>query len=423
MLAAWWNPVDWVRGAAGALFGLVSDAANGLLGDIFEWIASLLIRGVIWLFDVVYDFISEQTSPDLGAEWFVGDGKPMEIATRLFGMLLMLLVILAIAEAVWNRDGGHLLRSIGQDAPKVLFLNLSLVFMVEIGLAAADGVSLWFLALFGNDIEVFTLKLSEVTNDLAFGSGILVVVLMALLLVLVLAFVCLELIFRQSFILVLVPITAILLATEVYRPTKGMGSRAGRLLLVTIAAKPMIALCLAAGAAALGAQAEQASLNAVTEPGGPREVTREQYDSWRQSEGQRLIFNPFLLPVDDMTDEDWELLLSAERCCGELRVVADGASGWRVEPDPAQPTVIVETAPGDDIDAVDTAAVAPTFGLVMTGLATMLLAGFSPFVLMRLISTDPGASTGEARTQVGGSLHTATGAARRGGSAIGRKAG
>ena len=63
-------------------------------------------------------------------------------------------------------------------------------------------------------------------------------------------FVAFELVFRESFVLVLVPLCAVLLCTEVYRPTKGMGARAVRLLIVTIAAKPIIALCLAVGAVA-----------------------------------------------------------------------------------------------------------------------------------------------------------------------------
>lgn len=420
ILAAWWNPLDWVRNAVGALSGAVSAAANGLLGDIFEWIASLLIRGVIWLFGVVYDFISTQTSPDLTAAWFVADGAPMAIAGRLFAILLMLFVILAIAEAVWNRDGGQLLRSIGQDAPKVMALNLSLLFLTGIGLAVADGVSTWFLGLFGDNIELFTIKMAEITNSLAFGSGILVVVLVALFLVLVLAFVCLELIFRQSFVLVLVPICAILLATEVYRPTKGMGGRACRLLVVTIAAKPMIALCLAAGAAALGAQAAQTTINAVDEPGGAREITSEQYQQWVQREHDRISRD--ITGMLFTSEQDWAQLLTPERCCGRLFIRPQTWTDppWRLMPDPAQPTVVVNDAT-QDIDAVDTTAVAPTFGLMMTGLATMVLAAFSPFVLMRLISTDPGASTGEARTQVGGSAKTAGRSAGKVGSALARK--
>jgi hypothetical protein len=58
----------------------------------------------------------------------------------------------------------------------------------------------------------------------------------------------------------------------------------------------------------------------------------------------------------------------------------------------------------------------------MAGLATMMLAAFSPFVLMRLLSGDPSASTAEARAAVGGSLSTVVGGAGKVG-AMAKKAG
>ena len=73
--------------------------------------------------------------------------------------------------------------------------------------------------------------------------------------------------------------------------------------------------------------------------------------------------------------------------------------------DPWRETIV--TGGDQDIDGVDTSAVAPTFGLVMAGLAAMMIAAFSPFLLAKLLSTDPAASTGEARGAVGGSMNTA----------------
>ncbi len=94
-------------------------------------------------------------------------------------------------------------------------------------------------------------------------------------------------------------------------------------------------------------------------------------------------------------------VLVPQRCCGDLSWTTTSV----LAVDPWQDTIVIDQH-SDDIDSVDTAAVAPTFGLLMAGLATMMLAAFSPFVLMRLISTDPGASTAEARAAVGGSLGT-----------------
>lgn len=425
ILAAWWNPVDWVKAALGKLGGVVSAAADSLLGDIFEWLSSLLLRGVMWLFDVIYRFISEQTTPNLQAAWF--QNGPLAIAQRVGGMLLLMLVILAVAETVWNRDGGQLLRAIGQDAPKVMVLTLGLTFVTTIGLAVADGVATMFMELFGNNIESFSEAMSSVTADLGFGAGVVVIVLMALFLLIVLMFVALELVFRESFVLILVPLCAVLLCTEVYRPTKGVGSRAARLLVVTIAAKPIIALCLAVGAVALGQQAAQTSVDAVEEPAaGPREITQAEFDDWVERQLPGCVIGRSVdlgISADAVSQhgsaaaDECRRLLVPERCCGDLSWTTTSV----LAVDPWQDTIVIDQE-SDDIDSLDTAAVAPTFGLLMAGLATMMLAAFSPFVLMRLLSGDPSASTAEARAAVGGSLSTVVGGAGKVG-AMAKKAG
>lgn len=427
---AWsWNPIDWIKGGIGKLAGLVGDAANGLLGDIFEWLSSLLLRGVIWLFGVIFDFISKSTTPNLAASWFQ-DG-PMATARWVGAMLVVLFVILAIAEAVWNRDGGQLLRSLGQDAPKVIVLTLGLTAFTSVGLVAADGVTVMFMELFGENIETFTTTMASITSELSFGAGVLVIVLMALFLIVVLLFVAVELIVRESFVLILVPICAVLISTEMYRPTKGMGSRSTRLLMTTIAAKPMIALCLAVGAAALGQQAIDTEVDAVAEPAtGPREITEEQLTSWYEVELDRCVVGMAAstdalqvqalanlidgaAETDVLKEHCRDEIVVAERCCDALDFSAPAV----LRSDPWRETVV--TGSSDDIDGVDTSAVAPTFGLVTAGLATMVLAAFSPFLLMRLISTDPGASTGDARSAIGGSIGTAKSSVTKAGSRIG----
>ena len=80
-------------------------------------------------------------------------------------------------------------------------------------------------------------------------------------------------------------------------------------------------------------------------------------------------------------------MLVPQRCCGDLvgpRPACSPTAPW-------QDTIVIEDGDDDSeaIDSVDTAAVAPTFGLLMAGLATMMLAAFSPFVLMRLVSSRP----------------------------------
>lgn len=403
LVAFSWNPLDWAKGALSWFGEQVSEAASGLLGDIFEWIAGLLIRGIVWLFDVLLQFVSEATSPDLEAGWFQ-DG-PMSIAKNIAAYLLFLFVILAIAEAVWNRDGGQLLRSTAQDLPRVMFLELMLITGTMGALAAGDFFSIRSLDLFGENIKALPEALNEATDGLVFGVGVLVICLVGLFLLLAAVFVTFELVLREGLILVLVPLVGVLLATEVYRPTKGMGSRAMRLLGVTIAMKPAVALCLAIGAAALGQEAvtanEAAPYVATPEPTpvphnpnsfGPTGIT---ISVW----------------VEAMKDAGIpERYLTRDNCipeypagCSPLTLAEDGRV---LRADGAEAYV----APGDEdpkaIENADTSAVAPTFGLMLAGLAVMVLAAMSPFLLMRLISIEAASESQAWRQGVGGAARS-----------------
>ena len=98
-------------------------------------------------------------------------------------MLLFLFVILAIAEAVWNRDGGQLLRSTGQDVPTVMFLALRLMFMTTMGLAVADDFSIDVHGPVRRQHQLVLRGDDEASpTGWSFGAGVLVIVLVALFL-------------------------------------------------------------------------------------------------------------------------------------------------------------------------------------------------------------------------------------------------
>jgi hypothetical protein len=394
MLAAWWNPVDWIRGAIGWFGEQITDAASGLLGQVFEWVAGALIRGIVWLFDVVLGYVYAATTPDVEASWFTGadapGSAPLEIAKSVGGFLLVLFVILAIAEAVWNRDGNQLLRSTAQDLPRAVFLIVTLTFATTLAVAVADAFAAQSMDLFGTNIEAIPNRLAEITHGLVFGVGVLVVALVALFLALTLLFVAFELLIRQALIYVLVVVATVLLTTEVYRPTKGMGSRALRLLGVTIAAKPMIALCLAVAATAVGSEAAGvtdagSSRDAVEEPGRPAGTVSElDLNAWMLLQRQQ---SP-PIPPEYLIEENCAPITmpGGATSCQSLQLVdgvvmrADGIAA--ITRDQA-------TASDEPIDEQETTAVAPTVGLLLAGLAAMVLAAFSPFLLLRLINTDP----------------------------------
>jgi hypothetical protein len=331
------NPLDLLTAPIRAL----KSAGSALIREAFQWIVGLMLSGVAWFFTVVWNFISTATTPDLYAAWFTGG--PYRIVTVLAASLLMLTVTLAIAEGIWNRDGPGLLRSVAQDLPKAMFLLTGLLFISTLGIAIADAITNALLGVFGDGVGTFTDALTSVDNELGFGAGLLVVILMALLLVLVLGVVALELVFREGFIFVLVAITALAVVFDVYRPTRGAGARAGRLLAGVIAAKPIIALCFAIGGAALGgphgSESAGADKAAVPEPGGA--------DAGDPAPGSGLV------PAGT---------------------------------DPAQ---------GDDADDLG-----PTMGALLAGLATMSLAGFAPFTVLKLFPVAEATAADGARAAV-----------------------
>lgn len=247
-------------------FKVAESVATKAAKEIFEMIANLLLAGVGWLFSIVWNFIDDTTTPDLYATWFAGG--PFAIIIKLASMLLMLAVALATAEAIWNRDGTELARAVIQHFPKALFMLTGLLFVTTIGLALADAVTAWLLDTVAYGANDFAEALLGVDNAFSFGFGLIVIIIAALLMIFVLLIVALELIVREAFIFVLVAITALALVADVYRPARGAGGRAGRLLAGVIAMKPIIALCFAIGAAALGTVGgSNADVSAVPEPG------------------------------------------------------------------------------------------------------------------------------------------------------------
>ncbi len=256
------NPLDLIRIPFNVGKSIATKAAN----DIFEMMAIQLLSGVGWLFSIVWGFIDSSTTPDLYATWFTGG--PFGIVTKLASMLLMLAVALAIAEAIWNRDTSELARAVVQHFPKALFMLTGLLFVTTLGLALADAVTAWMLDTVAYGANDFAESLLDTDNGFSFGLGLVVIMIAALAMIVVLLVVALELIVRESFIFVLVAITALALVADVYRPSRGAGGRAGRLLAGVIAMKPIIALCFAIGAAALGAHgADDTAVSAIPEPG------------------------------------------------------------------------------------------------------------------------------------------------------------
>jgi hypothetical protein len=315
----------------------LKSAGADLIKEAFQWICGMLLSGVAWLFMVIWRFLAEATTPNLYASWFTGG--PYAVMRTLASGILMLALLLAIGEAVWNRSGQGVLRALVHDFPKAVFLLTTLLFITTLGLGLADAVSAWLMGMFSGSANDFAATMSNVTGKLQFGAGLAVVILTALVMLLVLLAVAIGFMFREGFIFFLVAITVVMVCLDVYRPTKGAGGQSMRLLAGVIVAKPLIALCFALGGAMLGAAATDSppDAGAVAEPGTA------------------------------------------------ATAAADPTA------DPAMASAIGENA--DDLPR--------TFGVLLAGMATMMLAAVAPLTVLKLVPAAAGAgSVHEAQQEV-----------------------
>ena len=336
------NPIDIVTAPFRWGFDQLKSAGSDLIREAFQWLCGLLLSGVSWLFMTVWNFIAEATTPNLYASWFTGG--PFAVMRTVAIAVLMLAVILAIAETVWNRDGGALLRSVAQDFPKAVFLLTVLLFVTTLGLGFADALSALFMGMFSGSANDFATAMSNVAGELQFGAGLLVVMFAAVLMVLLLLLLAAAFLLREGFIFFLVAISAVMIAVDVYRPTKGAAGQSMRLLAGVILAKPIVALCFALGGAMLGqANADSAASAEIAEPGTATEAAS----------------------------------------------------------DPTTDAAVAEIV-GEDADDL-----AATFGTLLAGMATMMVAGVAPIVMLRLVPAANSTATAEAQQAVGAKVSSA----------------
>lgn len=328
------NPISVVTAPFRWGLNTLKSAGSDLIKEGFQWLCGLLLSGVAWLFMVVWNFIAEATTPNLYAAWFTGG--PFAVMRTIAVAVLMLAVFLSIAETIWNRDGGALLRSVAQDFPKALFLLTGLLFITTLGLGLADAISAWLMTLFNDGSMNFANAMTNVANELQFGAGLIVVMLTALLMTVLLVLLAVAFVFREGFIFFLVAITAVMVALDVYRPTKGAGGQAMRLLAGVIIAKPVVALCFALGGQMLG------SINSE--------------------------------PADQVAEPG-------------TTVTAPGT-------DPDDPTTAQVL--GEDSDDLS-----GTVGVLLAGMATMMLAAVTPITMLRLIPGGNATTAHEAQSAMG----------------------
>lgn len=236
---------------AGGVVAPVASAAGQAIQEGFaESISHWVGDGATFFMGKVAGVIDSTTTPQLSAEWFQSNYKPM---LALAGLLVVPLMFMSVIGAVIHNDSGRLVRLLAGNLPAATLLAGAGVTLVTVGLAVTDEIS----GAIGHGAganagealarAVAALRMVDETGGLfaLFAGG-------AMLIVGTVA-VWFELVLRSAAIYVAALFLPIALAGLVWPATSHWAKRLTHLLVAVIAAKVVIVAILALAASGLAA--------------------------------------------------------------------------------------------------------------------------------------------------------------------------
>jgi hypothetical protein len=255
--------IPFVSDAAGAVGGAVANAFTAA----FEALVSLMTSLIASVLAALESLITATTTPDVSSAWFT-DG-PYGAAVGFGLVLLALCAMGAVVTAVRTGDPGLLGRRVALGVPAAVIAMALTPIVMQVLLGLADEVSSSFNRVAGGEIQDFTGSIvtgaEGAGGDTASSgaAGLLAVLLGPLMIFGALAiYAVLQL--RAALVMLGVALVPLALAAEVWPALEGTRRRVMRLTIGLIAAKPVIFLALALGAAAMNAT----TAPAVTGPPG-----------------------------------------------------------------------------------------------------------------------------------------------------------
>lgn len=169
------NPVDIIRDLGGS-------AASAGTSSAMRWMVSSLLSATGWTFRQVYGFIDTSTRPDVTAGWFAGPGGPYRVMFGVAASMLALTLILSIGHAVWNGAGSDLSRTLLHDFPRTIAVMVGFLGFTTMAIEVADALTGVLLGSFGDSATRFAGQAGNLGERTDFGSGLMVVGLLALVL-------------------------------------------------------------------------------------------------------------------------------------------------------------------------------------------------------------------------------------------------
>ena len=252
------NPIDLVVGA-------VTSTSASLVRSAVESVVGSITDSAGWVFMQVVGFVDRSTSPDVSASWFAGAGGPYGVMASVAIGLLALTLLLQITSAVWHRAGSAQLRVVLADFPRTVVLMVGTLGFTSLAIEFADALTGTLAGHGAGGGSNLANAMANLSKPAELGAGIFAIGALASLTILAGLVLYAELLFRAGFIYVVVCFVPLGLASDIWAPMKGAAKRAVRLLAGVIMAKPVVALCLAIGAALIGAPT--APSTAIAEPG------------------------------------------------------------------------------------------------------------------------------------------------------------
>jgi hypothetical protein len=255
----------------------VSDAAAGIgeaaAGSLLQAVSTWILEGVVWTARAVFSFFDQATSPNLASAWFSGAGGPYAMVLQLAGMLLVGFALVAVTQGVLAGDVGGVIRVAALRLPVGVLSMVATIGVAQAAIAATDAVAAGFLHRFADDGEAMALALHQAmpADGLTPPIAVVFVGFVAVAAGLV---VVAELVVRSALIYVVVALSPLVFAAQVWPTLAGAARRVLELLAALILSKLAIAVALAvAGAAVTSAIPNPTAATTATDAAGGSATT------------------------------------------------------------------------------------------------------------------------------------------------------
>jgi hypothetical protein len=233
---------------AGAVTKVAAEAGEFVMRGVTAWVTN----AAVWVTGKVGGLVERTTSPDLTADWFEGQYGTM---VTIAGALALLMLMLAVIQAVIHQDVGLLVRSAFGYLPMAFILAGVAIAGTGLLVAITDDISRAVVSGLGTDQSNSLLQAvgDAYKNALDEGSGIpLFGVFLGAIILAIGAFVLwLELIIRDAAIYVCVFFLPLTFVAMIWPATSRWARRLVELLVAIILAKFVIVAILSLASAAI----------------------------------------------------------------------------------------------------------------------------------------------------------------------------